>query len=133
MKKNPLIEKLFSLFIKVKGSPFVRPLVIFYFKHMNKLMPYERLMDGNYWEAFYHPKPLYPLHILIIPKTSITSLREVPTDIPGIYPDLFTLVKNLILKFDLEERGYRLITNGGPNQSLPQWHWHLISENEQLS
>ncbi len=41
---------------------------------------------------------------------------------------LFHLVRTLIKEHDLENRGYRLITNGGPNQSIPQWHWHLISE-----
>lgn len=129
MRKIPLKGKLISLFLKATGSPLVRPLIIFFFKHMNNLLPYERLIVGNYWEAVHHPKPNYPLHILILPKTSITSLIQAPKDTSGFYWDLFSLVQELIIMFDLEKRGYRLITNGGSNQSLPQWHWHLISEN----
>jgi hypothetical protein len=30
--------------------------------------------------------------------------------------------------FNLAQRGYRLISNGGTYQSFPIWHWHLISE-----
>ncbi len=124
-----LKEKIFPSLLKAAGLPLCKPFVIFFFKYMNQFMPYKRLLDGIHWEAIYHPKPIYPLHILILPKTSVTSLDQVPNDSSDFYSDLFTLVKKLITMFDLEERGYRLLTNGGPNQSLPQWHWHLISEN----
>ncbi|NLN70713.1 MAG: hypothetical protein GX142_08030 [Chloroflexi bacterium] len=45
-----------------------------------------------------------------------------------MYAGLFQLVKQLIQGFNLDQRGYRLITNGGPYQSIPVWHWHLVSE-----
>lgn len=92
-------------------------------------MAARNIQENANWRAFYHPEPLYPLHILILPKSSVTSLVEAPNDSAEFYSDLFIIVKKLIDKLNLEERGYRLITNGGPNQSLPQWHWHLISEN----
>ncbi len=85
--------------------------------------------EGSYWRAFYHPKPLNPLHILILPKSSVFSLSDAPNHSEAFYSDLFVIVKKLIDEFNLEGCGYRLITNGGSNQSLPQWHWHLISEN----
>jgi diadenosine tetraphosphate (Ap4A) HIT family hydrolase len=41
---------------------------------------------------------------------------------------LIETVQSLIAEFQLEDKGYRLITNGGPHQTIPQWHWHLVSE-----
>jgi diadenosine tetraphosphate (Ap4A) HIT family hydrolase len=34
----------------------------------------------------------------------------------------------LITEFKLEDSGYRLITNGGIYQDIPQLHFHLISD-----
>lgn len=93
---------------------------------MIQLLPVDRLIENENWLAFHHPKPEYPLHILILPKQSISSLLEAKQ--PGLFVSLFEVVKDLIDEFDLDRKGYRLITNGGPNQSIPQWHWHLISE-----
>lgn len=78
--------------------------------------------------AIHHPHPDYPLHILILPKEEITSLSSAPQDDPGLYADLLMLVQRLISDLNLEDDAYRLVTNGGQNQTIPIWHWHLISE-----
>lgn len=95
---------------------------------MDRFLPVDRLYENDSWLAFEHPQPDYPLHILILPKESIPSLMDSPLKSPELFRDLMTAVQTLVRQYDLESRGYRLITNGGPNQSIPQWHWHLISE-----
>jgi hypothetical protein len=42
--------------------------------------------------------------------------------------DLFQTVGSLVTEFDLERRGYRLITNGGKYQEVALLHFHLITE-----
>jgi diadenosine tetraphosphate (Ap4A) HIT family hydrolase len=37
------------------------------------------------------------------------------------------IVRDLVERFDLERRGYRLIINGGKYQEVPQLHFHLVS------
>jgi histidine triad (HIT) family protein len=101
--------------------------VRFIFKYMNPLLPMDRLCENRDWLAFHHPQPEYSLHILILPKQWVARLSDAPEGQPGFYLSLFELVKQLVECFDLEAVGYRLITNGGPNQSIPQWHWHLVS------
>ncbi len=86
------------------------------------------LIENKHWRAFHHPQPDYPLHIVILPKGSLTNLLDAPDGEEDFYVDLFQLVRTLIYDFRLGERGYRLITNGGPNQTIPQWHWHLVSD-----
>lgn len=106
----------------------LKPLVIHFFKPMVHLARMERLTENAHWVAFHHPQPDYPTHILILPKQPILSLTETPGECPGLYDDLFHIVQTLISDFELDIYGYRLITNGGPNQRLPLWHWHLISD-----
>jgi histidine triad (HIT) family protein len=96
---------------------------------MNHLLPVDRLDENENWMAFYHPQPEYPLHLLILPKMGIPKLSDAPNQQPEVFVSFFDLIKALIDRFGLDTVGYRLITNGGPNQSIPQWHWHLISEN----
>lgn len=106
----------------------MQPLVRFFFDHMTDIFLKERLTENEHWVAFLHPKPSYPLHILILPKQALATLVDSPEDQPALFSSLFKLVKTLIERYALDVSGYRLITNGGPNQSIPQWHWHLISE-----
>ena len=98
------------------------------YRHMHRFLPLDRLGENAYWMAVHHPSPAYPLHILILPKQTIPTLLNAPENDPALYADLFLLVNQLIEEFDLETKGYRLITNGGPHQSVPIWHWHLVCE-----
>lgn len=86
------------------------------------------LSENGHWAAFHHPQPEYPVHILILPMQTISSLSAAPSDNTYLYADLFKLVQALITKFSLEDQGYRLITNGGQHQTIPIWHWHLVCE-----
>lgn len=124
-----LKTEIFSLLLKAARFRFLKPAFVVLFNHTGNFMSDRNIYEGSYWRAFYHPKPLHPLHILILPKNGMTSLINAPNDSGDFYSELFIIVKKLIEKFNLDVWGYRLITNGGPNQSVPQWHWHLISEN----
>jgi histidine triad (HIT) family protein len=119
---------LLALALRVARWRALQPLVGFFFKNMDSFLPVDRLYQNDHWVAFHHPQPAYALHILILPRKNIPSLMQAPLDSAESYPALFAAVQTLVREFDLEGFGYRLICNGGPNQSIPQWHWHLISE-----
>ena len=98
------------------------------FAHMSFAIPVQRLRETSTLMAFQHPKPIYPVHILIVPKKAIASMMAItPADAPFL-TDVFQTVQSLVAEYQLEARGYRLICNGGPNQDVPQLHFHLISE-----
>jgi len=129
--KNPSIKtRLLALLVRAARIEFARPLVILIFNHMDKLLPVDLICENEHWKAFHHPMPEYPLHILILPKQGRPTLLDATNDPDVFYSALFQLVRKLIIDHDLENKGYRLITNGGPNQGIPQWHWHLINEND---
>jgi histidine triad (HIT) family protein len=129
MARSSLVKnKVLSLLVTVSRQRTVKPLVSLCYRHMIPFLPIDRLSENSHWLAFHHPQPDYPLHILILPKQEIPSLPNAPKDEPGLYADLFTLVQQLISDFKLEDSAYRLVTNGGENQAIPIWHWHLVCE-----
>ena len=104
------------------------PLIGWIFAHMSFAIPVERLRETETLIAFYHPKPSYPFHILLVPKKAVPSLKELdPTDTTFL-TDLYSTVQKLVDEFQLVEGAYRLIVNGGEYQEFPQLHFHLISD-----
>lgn len=95
---------------------------------MSFALPVDKLRQTPTLLAFHHPKPAYPLHILIVPRAAIANLSALAPDNTAFLTDLLTTAQSLIAEFDLERRGYRLICNGGPNQDIPHLHFHLIAE-----
>jgi len=94
---------------------------------MIPVLPVQRLKETDTLIAFHHPKPSYPVHILLVPKRAIVSLSEVSEEDGGFFADLCKCVQSLVLRYKLEQSGYRLIVNGGAYQEFPQLHFHLTS------
>jgi histidine triad (HIT) family protein len=96
---------------------------------MSSVIPVQKLRETNTLLAFYHPQPAYPLHILLVPLREIPSLVDLDPvlDAPFL-ADLFATVQSLVAELHLDQRGYRLIVNGGKFQDFPYLHFHLISD-----
>src|SRR6185436_4393957 len=104
------------------------PLIGWMFAHMSFAIPVKRLRETETLMAFYHPKPAYQFHVLLVPKKSLASLKEFDTKDSAFLIDLYSTVQSLVEEFQLT--AYRLIVNGGEYQDFPQLHFHLISEVE---
>lgn len=101
------------------------PLIGWIFAHMSLAIPVNRLRETETLMAFYHPKPAYPFHVLLVPKQAVASLKEFDATDTAFLTDLYSTVHNLVDEFQLP--AYRLIVNGGEFQDFPQLHFHLIS------
>ena len=95
---------------------------------MSFAIPVRRLRETKTLVAFHHPKPSYPLHILLVPKRAIGSLTDLTRADCDFVAELFQTVQSLIAELNLKEVGYRLIVNGGQYQDVAQLHFHLVSE-----
>lgn len=95
--------------------------------NMSFILPVDKLRQTPTLLAFYHPKPAYPVHILIVPRRSIESLSALGPGDADFLVELIQTVKSLVTELGLEKQGYRLIANGGKYQDLPLLHFHLIS------
>ncbi len=97
------------------------------FTHMTAWMPLEKLYETQRVIAFYHPRPSYPVHILIIPKHPLRSLMELSTKDIELMAEIIGAAQEVVRRLRLEEKGYRLIVNGGDYQEVEQLHFHLVS------
>lgn len=105
---------------------YLAPLIGWIFAHMSFAIPVKRLRETETLLAFYHPKPAYKFHVLLVPKKSVVSLKEFDSKDSAFLLDLYSTVQSLVDEFQLS--AYRLIVNGGEYQDFPQLHFHLISE-----
>ena len=108
--------------------PVSRRVFGWFWTRMNEYLPVHYLRETETLVAFYHPRPAYPVHILLVPRRSISSMKGLSEADHQFLVDVFACVNSLVDEFGLEAKGYRLITNGGVYQDLPQLHFHLISE-----
>ena len=93
---------------------------------MSFAIPAKRLRETDTLLAFYHPKPAYPFHVILVPKQAVSNLLELNTADSPFLSDLFSCVQSLVTEFQLP--AYRLIVNGGEYQDFPHLHFHLISD-----
>jgi histidine triad (HIT) family protein len=92
---------------------------------MSFAIPAKRLRETDTLLAFYHPKPSYPFHVVLVPKQAIPTLMELDPA-SEFLSDLLATVQSLVTEFQLP--AYRLVVNGGEYQDFPHLHFHLISD-----
>jgi histidine triad (HIT) family protein len=105
---------------------WLAPLIGWIFAHMSFAIPVQRLRETETLVAFYHPKPAYPFHVLLVPKKAVASLKEFDSKDAAFLSDLYSAVQSLVEEFQLP--AYRLVVNGGQYQDFPQLHFHLIAD-----
>ncbi|SHK35687.1 Diadenosine tetraphosphate (Ap4A) hydrolase [Roseomonas rosea] len=92
-------------------------------------IPSKRVHDDAYAVAFHDINPQAPVHVLVIPRGAYVSLADFSAkasdaEIAGFWRAVGRVAKEL----GLEERGYRALTNMGPEggQEVPHFHVHLF-------
>ncbi len=98
------------------------------FRLLCRWLPVRRLYETDTLLAFPHPRPSYPVHILLVPKAGYPGLEALQGDETALYADLSQAVRRLAQTLDLAPHGYRLIINGGAYQEVPLLHAHLVSQ-----
>ncbi|GAK05959.1 LOW QUALITY PROTEIN: HIT family hydrolase [Geomicrobium sp. JCM 19037] len=74
--------------------------------------------------AYYHTKPFYPVHIVVIPKRHIGSLLDLEKADDAILLQMMDVVKVVAAKVK-EEGACRVLTNLGNYQDSKHLHWHV--------
>ncbi|MCI0709977.1 MAG: HIT domain-containing protein [Chloroflexi bacterium] len=110
----------------IARSAVGRAFIHLLFRRLHWLLPVDYLHQTATILAFYHPKPSYKVHILIVPRDPIDNLTSLPLDDTALLHDIFETVQILVDKLKLER--YRLICNGGAYQDIPHLHFHLVAD-----
>jgi histidine triad (HIT) family protein len=121
-------EKIFRGLLGLARSRWSRFFLGWVMGRMSFALPVERLRETGTLVAFHHPRPSHALHILLVPKEPFGSLMELPPEATEFMRDIVETVQLLVQQFHLEERGYRLVANGGRYQEVPYLHFHLIAD-----
>lgn len=119
--------KIMRFLLTLAQSSLARPAIGWIFEYMSFAIPLKRLRETETLLAFYHPKPDYPVHVLLMPKKAIRSLVDLKKEDYLFLTEVFETAQSLVKELNLAESGYRLIVNGGEYQDIPQLHFHLIS------
>jgi histidine triad (HIT) family protein len=78
--------------------------------------------------AFEDINPQAPQHILLIPRRHIASLADLTDEDGPLLALLFAVMHRLASKLGVAERGYRVVSNVGPDagQTVFHVHFHLL-------
>lgn len=92
----------------------------------NGEMGTEFVAQSEHAVAFDDIAPTAPVHMLVVPKRHVRSLREL--DDPTIASDLLALATKVAEQRGLYDIGYRVVTNDGEGagQSVFHLHFHVL-------
>jgi len=75
--------------------------------------------------AFHDIHPVGPTHVLIVPNRHIASANDLTVEDEPLMGHLITVARQLARQEGVNQSGYRLILNTGPNSGQAVFHLHL--------
>ncbi|MDX2474198.1 MAG: histidine triad nucleotide-binding protein [Candidatus Krumholzibacteria bacterium] len=88
-------------------------------------IPCEQVHSDENFFAFRDISPAAPTHILIIPRTHISSLTELDETQTTMSGQLLVLASRLAAQENLDANGYRFVINCGQDGGQTVGHLHL--------
>jgi histidine triad (HIT) family protein len=88
-------------------------------------VPADIVHSGPTTVAFLDTKPVFPGHVLLVPRTHVTTLADLP---PDELPAFFTLAQRLerAVEGAMDAPGSLVLINNMISQSVPHLHLHVI-------
>src|SRR6185436_17155981 len=75
--------------------------------------------------AYYHTRPFWPVHIVIIPKRHISSILALEESDDQLLLELLAVVREVAKGVLAEHGACRVLTNLGQYQDSKHLHWHV--------
>ncbi|HKI69119.1 MAG TPA: histidine triad nucleotide-binding protein [Verrucomicrobiae bacterium] len=91
-------------------------------------IPAKIVFEDDLVLAFHDINPQAPTHVLIIPKKPIPRMAEATPEDHQVLGHLLLKAAEVAEKLGLNEGGYRLVFNNGPDagEAVPHLHCHII-------
>ena len=92
-------------------------------------IPSDKVYEDEDILAFNDINPATPIHVLIIPKKHIENLMEFKPEDYKLMEKILGTVQKVAKKMGVEEKGFRLIANCGPDsgQEVMHVHFHMLA------
>lgn len=90
-------------------------------------IPSAKVYEDDTVVAFNDLEPQAPVHVLIIPKTHITSMADINEENSGVVAHIFEVAAIIAKEKGLDD-GFRVVSNCGDSagQSVKHLHFHLM-------
>lgn len=98
------------------------------FESMSGILQVKRVYENDEVLAFWHPKPFWEQHVLIVPKKKIKNVVSLQASDMVFVNEVFNAVKVIVEQLNWKE--YTLLVNGGDRQEVNQLHFHLCTGKE---
>ncbi|HEY3248110.1 MAG TPA: histidine triad nucleotide-binding protein [bacterium] len=91
-------------------------------------IPAQRVYEDDVVIAIRDINPQAPVHVLILPRRHLASVSEIEGADPELMHRIGVAAATLAAQEGIAERGYRLLTNTGPDggQAVAHLHFHLL-------
>lgn len=91
-------------------------------------IPCDRVYENDHVIAFRDVNPQAPTHILVIPRTHISTVNDLTADDKNIVGEMMLAAQAIAKQEGIEDDGYRLIMNcnEGAGQTVFHIHLHIL-------
>lgn len=89
--------------------------------------PVEKIEETENVLAYYHTRPFYESHIVVIPKKHISSLLTLEKQDENLFLELFEVIRKVAARLTEEKGAARVLTNLGKYQESKHLHFHVTS------
>ena len=115
----------------IAKSPFMGKFIGLAFQYFSLAIPVKKVYRSKDIVAFYHPKPSYKNHIVIVPKRAIANLQQMASEeFQEYFVKLWMAVKEIYTAHPEYQGSFVLVVNGGRRQEISQVHFHMFTNHD---
>jgi histidine triad (HIT) family protein len=89
--------------------------------------PVEKILETDNVLAFYHTRPFWETHVVVIPKKHVASLLALEKTDENLFLELFETIREVAAGVVRERGAARVLTNLGKYQDSKHLHFHIYS------
>lgn len=99
-------------------------------KIVNREIDSDIVFEDHNVVVFKDISPVSPVHLLIIPRKHVSSIMEIDKLEDVEIKEIMETIKKVAGDFKLDEKGFRVVTNMGPDggQSVDHLHFHIMGQ-----
>ncbi len=98
-------------------------------KIVKKEVPAKLVSESEALIAFPDINPSADIHILIVPKRHVDGIHHLTEKDGDMLAEIYTVANQLVKEYNLSDKQYRVVVNGGKAQHVPHLHFHLLGGN----
>jgi histidine triad (HIT) family protein len=88
----------------------------------------DKIWEDDRVLAFYHPNPQSEIHVVVVPKSHITSILDAEAADGALLTSMILAIQNIAHNLGLDKNGFYVRTNAASEGVTPHMHWHICGQ-----